>query len=201
MKVNYSQFSILIIGALVVFVSACTQGTEAGASNQGNTRVKFFCGTDEYEGKTVPATIVNNSQQDQLLTIIHWDPNNNLFGEKWTPQQRCEEVSKRFQTIYNRDSLKYITVDEAKWVNKKINVVCSVKETDARCEEDDLLFTLETKDDPNEVLKDLIAFRQAPSTNNALKRSEKQPTSFAEGKRIYYDFTNVIENPQQKEAF
>lgn len=201
MKVLHSPFSILILGALVVFVSACTKENEAGASNQSSTGVKFSCGTDEHKGKTIPATIVNNPKQNKALTVIHWDPNNNFFGEKWTPQQRCEEVSKRFQTIYDRDGLKYITADEAKWVtDRKINVVCSVKESNARCQEDNLLLTLETKDDPNEVLKNLIAFRQTPTTNKGLTRGQNQPKSFAEGKRVYYDFTGVLEDTKQKEA-
>jgi hypothetical protein len=203
MKTQYSSVSMLILGALVVFVAACTKENEAGASKQRSTEVTFSCSSDEYEGKTIPATIVNNPQQSKSLTVIYWNPKNNFFGEKWTPQQRCEEVSKRFQTIYDRDSLKYLTADEAEWItDRKINVVCSVKneESEKRCQQDDLLFTLETKDDPNEVLKNLIAFRQAPSTNKPLLRGEKQPTSFAEGKRVYYDLSSILEGKLQEES-
>ena len=32
-------------------------------------------------------------------------PNNNYFGKDWSPQKRCTEVSKRFQTIYERNKL------------------------------------------------------------------------------------------------
>jgi hypothetical protein len=185
----------------LTLTSACKQ-SEADASKQESLSVQFSCGTDSQEGIKIPVTIVNNSQQNKPLTAIYWNPKNNFFGGKWTPQQRCEEVSKRFQKIYERDGLKFITADEAKWISdRQINVICSVKEVNARCEEDDLLLTLETKDDPNELLKKLMAFREAPTENNALTRGGNPPQSFAEGKRVYYDFTRVTgEKQQQKKS-
>jgi hypothetical protein len=203
MKTQYSPFFLLVFGVLLVFTSACTKENQADASKQSSTGVKFHCGTDESKGKSIPATIVDNSEQNKTITVIYFDPKNNYFGGKWTPESRCEEVSKRFQDIYERDGLKYLTVDEAQWVtDKKINVVCSVKDkkSETRCEEDDLLFTLETKDDPNVVLKDLMAFREAPSQNKALTRGATQPETFEEGKRVYYDFTDVLGETESKQA-
>jgi hypothetical protein len=211
MKFPYSTFSLLIWIASIVLTSACSKENQADAENQGERRaakVQFSCGTAEYQGKTVPATIINNSQQGKPLTAIYWDPVNNRFGEKWTPQVRCQEVSQRFQKIYDRDGLKYITADEAKWINQRtVNVICSVKSEGDRCAEDDLLITLETKDDPNEVLQDLIAFRKSPTTKRAITRGKNNPTSFAEGKRVYYDITTVVgeveptQNSEEKSAF
>jgi Circadian oscillating protein COP23 len=205
LKNKIAMYKIIAFGlvslSLGLLTSSCAKENQADASKQTRVEVKFACGIAEYEGQKVPATIVNNSGIDTPLTVIHWNPKNSFFGDKWTPQQRCEEVSKRFQTIHNRDGLKYITADDAKWVkDRKINVVCSVKEANARCEQDDLLLTLETKDDPNEVLKGLIAFRKAPTTNEGLTRGENSPQSFAEGKRVYYDFSGVLEEKQQKKA-
>jgi hypothetical protein len=201
MKAQYSLFSFVCIGFLVFNVSACTQENQADAEGTSTSEVVFECGTDERSGKTVPATIVKNPDKDEPLTVIYFDPQNNYFGDKWTPETRCEEVSKRFQAIFDRDSLKYITADEAQWVtDKTMNVICSVKEEDARCEEEDLLFTLETDDDPNEVLGELMAFRNDPSQNKALTRGAKQPETFEEGKRVYYDFTSVLGETAPKEA-
>jgi hypothetical protein len=183
-------------------VSVAAKENRAIAQERDSDKVRFYCGTDKYQGKTVPATIVENPKQSELLTVIYFDPNNTRFGTQWTPEARCEEISKRFQAIYERDALKYITVDRAKWIpTAKVNVVCSVKDKKplVRCEEDDLLFTLETRDDPNEVLKDLMAFRESPSTHNSLTRGKK-PKTFAEGKRVYYDFANFLGNQPQKEA-
>ncbi|MBD2504083.1 COP23 domain-containing protein [Anabaena azotica] len=218
MTIKYFPISIVFIVFLVFCISGCAKENEAGASNQlgsattsssddpqkSSNRIQFFCGTDTYKGQTVPATIVNNHEQNKPLTVIYWNPNNNSFGEKWTPQQRCEEVSKRFQTIFERDALKKITADEAQWITeRKINVVCSVKVqeqgTSPRCEQDDLLFTLETKDDPNKVLEELIAFRADPTTNAPLTRGKNQPKSFAEGQRVYYDIGTILENKQKQD--
>jgi hypothetical protein len=204
MKVNHSLLSILFLGGLVVFLSGCKTGQRADASKQSSTEVKFSCTTEEHQGQTVPATIANNSEKDKPLTIINWDPNNNFFGENWTPEKRCEEVSKRLQNIYDRDKLEYLTTDEAQWIrDRKVNVICSVKndDDDTRCEEDDLLITLETKDDPNKVLDDLIAIREKPSKSRALRRGGKsQPKTFAEGKRVYYDLGSALKKLEKEDS-
>lgn len=196
MNIKPSLFSLITIISLLALTSACTQESKADSDSDVKTKSKlsFYCGEEENNGEIIPATIVDNPQQDKPLTVIKWNPNNNFFGKDWTPENRCKAVSRRFQIIYNRDNLKYITADVANWVSsRKINVVCSVKAPDTRCEEDDLLFTLESQDDPNEVLQDLIAFRKSPTTKNSITRGEKEPTSFAEGKRVYYDLSSELE--------
>ncbi|MCC0178090.1 COP23 domain-containing protein [Waterburya agarophytonicola K14] len=196
---NLKYLSLVICGSIFVS-SACSKENQADATNNNSERVTFSCGTSQLNGETVPATVVNNPKLPQPLTVIYFDPNNGYFGSEWTPQKRCEEVSQRFQAIYDRDSLGYITVDRAQWIRDgEVNVVCSTKKIDTRCEEDDLLFTLQTQDDPNEVLQDFMAFRQAPSKNQALTRSANKPT-FEEGSRVYYDFADNLENAQSEEA-
>jgi hypothetical protein len=84
-----------------------------------------------------------------------------------------------------------------------VNVICSVKndDDDTRCEEDDLLITLETKDDPNTVLDDLIAIREKPSKSRALRRGGKsQPKTFAEGKRVYYDLGSALKKLEKEDS-
>ena len=54
------------------------------------------------------------------------------------------------------------------------------------------MFTLEGKDNPNEVLRDLINRRQLPSKEPVLVRGEKKPETFAEGKRVYNDMSEII---------
>jgi hypothetical protein len=202
MKVNHSLLSILFLGGLVVFLTGCTKQNQADASKRISTELKFFCDSDEYKGKTLLATVVKNTDKNKARTIIDWDMNNNFFGEKWTPQKRCQEVSQRLHTIYERDQLKYIIADEAKWItDRKVNVVCSVKNDnpDTKCEEDDLLFTLETKDNPDEVVESLIAIRnKKASASGALRRGSKSQAT--QSKRVYYDIGSVLEELEKEDS-
>ncbi|NET46406.1 MAG: hypothetical protein F6K15_33030 [Okeania sp. SIO2B3] len=170
--------------------------------------VKFFCGTGEYKGRNVPATIVENIQSNEEIIVILWKLDNYYFGENYPPQKRCEMVSERFQNIYDRGGLKYIVTTLETWVpNQEIPVVCGVKQMMSSCNNEDLLFTLQSNDDPDLVVDDLVNRRQFPSENPPIIRGEEPPNTFAEGKRVYYDFSGVLnrwqleETPEERPAF
>ncbi|MGK7879610.1 MAG: COP23 domain-containing protein [Crocosphaera sp.] len=193
----YSVIPSVLIAAFLV--NAMTNKEEPGltATKEGIT---FTCSQDEYNGQMVPATVVNKPKSKTQTTIISWKPDNYYFGEKWSPEERCKEVAQRFQRIHNRDGLKYVVAEVDTWVpDRDINVVCAVKNKNAVCNEDDLLFTLEGKDNPNNVLRDLINRRQLPSKEPVLVRGEKQPETFAEGKRVYYDMSEILIDEESEE--
>lgn len=150
-------------------------------------KLTFYCNLSRL------ATFVNSPSYSKPVPIIFWNINNDYFGEKWPPNKRCKIVSERFQSIYDRDNLKYITVDTANWVSKQTNVICSVKDENSktRCEENDLLITLETEDDPNQVLGELLAIRLDPISNKPLRRGKPEP--FSQGGRVYYNILNQLE--------
>lgn len=200
---------ISIIGSLLLLTSACTNQVKVdspkenkaeevtSASTDKTAEVKFSCTIGENNGKSMHTTVIENSLRDDLLTIIYWDPENLSFGDEWTPKKRCQEVSERFQKFFDRDKIAFITADKADWTSSgTINVICSVQKKNADCKEEDLLFTLQLEDDPNKVLEDLVAFRQEPSSSKSLTRggsSEETPTSFNEGKRIYFNLGEEID--------
>ncbi len=167
---------------------------ETKTSPISTSGVKFTCETAEYLGKSIPATNVEGSE---TITILYWKLDNNYFGENWLPEKRCQEVSNRFQRIYDRDGLKYLVATLDTWKpNQEIPVICGVKQIGSSCKEDDLLFTLESKDNPDEVLQDLLNRRQLPSKNPPLLRGENAPKTFAEGKRVYYDISGLFSSPK-----
>ncbi|NES73127.1 MAG: hypothetical protein F6K24_52015 [Okeania sp. SIO2D1] len=162
--------------------------------------MRFFCGTREYRGRNVPATIVENIQSNEEIIVILWKLDNYYFGEKYPPQKRCEIVSERFQNIYDKGGLKYIVPTLESWVpNQEIPVVCGVKNMINSCNNEDLLFTLESKDDPNLVVKDLINSLEISKKNPPILRGEEPPNTFAEGKRVYYDLSDVLNRLEMKE--
>lgn len=179
-----------------------TSFPEVKANSTPASRVRFFCGTGEYRGRNVPATIVENIQSNEEIIVILWKLDNYYFGEKYPPQKRCEIVSQQFQNIYDRDGLKYVAATKETWVpDREIPVVCAVKSKGASCQNDDLLFTLESRDDPNLVLKDLINNDDIPSEKPPLLRGQKPPKTFAEGKRVYYNFSNIFNKQQSEESY
>ena len=161
------------------------------------SKVTFSCGESEYNGKSFLATIATG---DKSIPIILWKLDNNYFGDNWPPLKRCEEVSRRFQRIYNRDGLKRLVATLETWVpNKEVPVICAVKSENSVCHEEDLLITLESKDNPDDVLKKLLNIRHLPSQEPPpLRNGEKPPKTFAEGKRVFYDISSIIPSPQSQ---
>lgn len=169
--------------------SATDQNQSSSEPSLGSSEVKirFYC----HESAQNLATVVENSKVESQIKIINWNVSNKYFGDDWSPEKRCRVVSERFQAIYNRNKLAYLTVDDAHWLgNKAIPIICGVQEKGITCKEEDLLFTLENQDDPNAVLAELVAIRQDPQTNKALLRGDEQ--SFEDGVRIYYDLTKLL---------
>lgn len=127
--------SVLIVtAAFILPKSARTQGTT------------FFC--DLSNG--VPTTMARNDRRQAPL--IRWVSN---FGSQagYTAQQRCLEVSNRFQEYYNAGKLKFLTTGR---INGQ-NVVCVADRIGGACA--GLLFTLKPTSNPGETLQNLLDIR------------------------------------------
>lgn len=187
MKRHTSGIAVSLLFGLLMLTSGC-QGNSNAA-----TKSKFFCGNAQYLGKNVPATIVHNPNSDRDFTIIIWKPDNYYFGNQWNPRKRCDQVSRRFQDIYDRDGLQYVTATVASWISdREVPVVCGVKSKSATCDQDDLLFTLETKDEPYAVLDDLMEIRQAPDNNTPLTRGVNDSKNSGKKQQVFYDLSEVL---------
>jgi len=126
--------------------------TADNAKAQNRPEVKFICaeGYDQQSGEDKPTTYAWTERGK--IAVIRWSTK--FFGEKYTPQERCELVSPRFQKAYNNESLAYLT-------NGQINgqpVICTAKESGEDCA--NLLLTLRPQDNSRQVLKKLIAVFQ-----------------------------------------
>lgn len=116
-----------------------------------------------YQGK--PSTVVDTDKGRILL--IAWE--SDFFrGSGWTPQKRCDEVSRRFQEFSDNKQLRYLTTGT---MNRQ-KVICVGKATGGstyQCIDDGLLLTLEgNNDNPNQVLKDL--FKATKSSSDFIRR-------------------------------
>jgi Circadian oscillating protein COP23 len=115
---------------------------------------RFFCGKSRNPatGAETPTTIARTQRGNVL--VIHWKSTvfvNSL--NDFTPESRCIEVSRRFQEFYSQGNLSYLTTGK---INNQ-NVICVAQEYGGACK--GLLLTLEPKDDPQVVLRDLMDVR------------------------------------------
>lgn len=140
---------------------------------QGTRRAdgEFFCGSNN----GIPATLVQHPNRGEVI-FIRWT-SDYFEGSGWTPQRRCEEVSKRFQKAQSQGTLIYIVPGRM----NGYDVICASRSADGPCEE--MLFTLKQKEDreasPSEVIEQVVEINlnsQAPplaQTGNGLLRNSR----------------------------
>ena len=114
---------------------------------------RFFCGRDTNSRYgEVPASIARTARGD--VPMIHW-VSNWIKDPRWTPQARCEDVSRRFQRYYDNGMLKYMRTGEF----KDYPVICVASRKGGSCREQDVLVTLERGSDAKDVLKQMMDLR------------------------------------------
>ena len=106
----------------------------------------------QHQGK--PMTIVDT--QRGRIQLILWE--SSYFSQSsWTPQKRCNEVTRRFQNFSDQGNLKYITTGKI----NQYNVICVSGQkpspgSNISCSSEGLLITLEPTDDPDQVMTQLF---------------------------------------------
>jgi CHAT domain-containing protein/predicted negative regulator of RcsB-dependent stress response len=162
-----SLIAVIALGAPLV----STQPTQA-------QDISFYCGSEN----GVPTTYIRTSQGD--ITLIAWVSDYFEDSEE-TPQERCDEVSARFQQAYSNGNLDYITTVQ----RSGTPVVCASQIGGSSCEE--ILFTLRaTSDEPSEVLRRL--FQLPSSFVITLPYSGPVRPRSTSTWRLYLDFQELI---------
>lgn len=138
---------------------------------QANSKeLQFICAKayDRESNHRLPTTFA--WQDGRKAAVVRWKTD--VF-KNYSPQERCEEVSPRFQTAYHNGTLKLIT-------NGTMNnqpVICSSGKINGDC--DTLLMTLRSEDDSLAILRQLIA---------TLKGRQRGPVLHSSGNpQIYYE--------------
>lgn len=144
-----SPISIAVAMSLVVAIPMARPSYA-----EGKIDTRFFCGKtmNTKTGKAVPTTLASTRRGN--VAMIFWQ--STFFaqqGKGFTPTDRCKEVSKRFQAFYQEGILSYLTTGK---MNNQ-NVICVSDEYGGPCQ--GLLLTLEPKDNPEQVLQELLNVR------------------------------------------
>lgn len=156
--------SIISLGTGCVITAFCT--TYMVSQAKASDEVRFICasGFDKQANQRFPTTYAWASRGK--IAVVRWKyswfNNQNL-----TPARRCQEVSSRFQTAYNNQSLDYIT-------NGTVNgqaVICTAREKNGAC--DITLLTLRPQDDPLQILVELKEILRGRGTGPIPHNSKK----------------------------
>jgi len=125
-----------------------TNPTQVSGEDAGD--ISFFCGQgyDKQTNGKLPTTFVRKSDGSKAKLVI-WETDY-FTRSGFPPEERCQEVSPRFNEAYHSQSLDdYITIGQ---MNDQ-TVICTAKAANAPC--DRLLLTLRPKDNPEAILEHL----------------------------------------------
>lgn len=113
---------------------------------EAQTSVQFICGAsfDQKESERLPTTFAWTTRGK--IAVVRWVK---ALGSR-SPQQRCQQVSPRFQQAYNNGSLKFLTNSTA---SNGQDIICATSKYDGSCET--MLMTLRREDKPLQILNEL----------------------------------------------
>lgn len=166
------QITSLIAFSVVAGATLVMGSQPAQAGEQ-----RFSCSL----GKGAPTTMAQTKRG--YVPVIRWT--SEYFGASgWSPEARCEEVSKRFEAYYKQGILNFLTTGR---MNRQ-SVVCVADYKGGPCS--GLLFTLKPGSNPGRTLQRLLAVRY--TATGPLNESTA---------RVYIDMEDFLSKaPVEKEA-
>jgi hypothetical protein len=107
----------------------------------------------------------------------------------WTNEKRCLEVTGRFQKYNESGRLKYIRTSSI----NRLPVLCVAQNKGGSCQDQDVLFTLRSGTNAQEVLTRLLDIRRGAGRSTPIQLSNEQIFSYDERGELYADVENLIQ--------
>jgi len=126
------------------------ENSSSTTATKPQSSIQYFCLNERGEK---PVTVVDTKRG--RIELIIWE-SEFFSGTGYTPQQRCNQVTARFQKHFDAKTLRYISTGT---MNQQ-PVICVAQNDAGDCRSDGLLITLQPKDDPNQVLRELFNLRE-----------------------------------------
>ena len=158
------------IMALLLGCSAISLTANSGSVAQTQPSNLFFCQTNS-EG--IPTTYITGPT-GKLIELISWQKD--AIGG-FTPEERCQIISQRFQEAHEEGNLAYITHG---FMNGS-PVICGTSSAGGSC--DKLLLTIRPEDDPKTTIENL--FQAGSFSSSPLIQSNGKP-------RYYYSLSEFL---------
>ena len=144
-----------------------TSTQEKIENNQSDT-VKFMCKEifDTAGETNIPATVAWVPKRNGHVRLIGWK---SQYFSTWSPEKRCESVTKNFQKYYDEGRLDYLSTGK----RNGYPVICAAKQGE-NCNKDNHLFTIKQGHNPQLVLQRLLGIFEGQSSTVLYQSSGKQ---------------------------
>lgn len=152
---------------------------------EAGSRLQFYCARNQ---QGIITTFARKS--NKRIPIISW---RSTVGQ-YTPERRCEEVMRRFQTFSNQGTLRYITTGT---INRQ-NVICVADSTQRSCRPDGLLFTITQSDNPRAVLNQFNGIGTSASGGRGIMETEC-PLKVDVQDQSYFNIGCYLDSPAAEE--
>lgn len=117
---------------------------------------RFVCRISSLTG--IPTTYAMTRRG--AVPVIRWYSEYFSAGG-FTPERRCQEVSARFQSLWNDGMLKYLIPG---YING-FSVICATRTPSESCSSQGLLFTLKSGSDASAALQQLFGIRRVAASD------------------------------------
>ncbi|MDF5718088.1 MAG: COP23 domain-containing protein [Rhizonema sp. NSF051] len=173
---------ILPLLGRVLVATAITISTTATINHPSyaGSKSKFSC--TKLNG--IPVTMVKTSRGNEPM--IRW-VDRGFISSGYTPQERCQTVSTKFQRYYDNGKL-YLTGRD------NLNgypVLCIANRQGASCSPENVLVTLKPGTDPGAALQQILDFRRSAKTP-PVELSGSQSVSYVDG-NFYLDLKQIVD--------
>lgn len=164
---NNSISTLIVTSLAISTIAICPQTTSAQTLAQNDTSgIRVYCGraADPSSKSDLPATLVSIAGKDEPTVLVIWK--SEAF-KKFTPQQRCETVSPKFQAAFQAGRFN-ITSGQDTATGQ--GIICAVADEKATCDRSTMLFTLKSYNSANLTVEELAGSVQG-STGTVLYQS------------------------------
>lgn len=153
-------------GVAIFFHKSASTTTETSATNAAEPEAPttFVCVQEGEQWKTFPQIKIEGPNSNSVVSsenpLFNW--NSEEFGDNWTPEKRCREVTQRFNIAVKNNGGKLANLDLKAGIVNDETVACVVKSHSELCNEQNMLFTMShhNQADPQQTLAKLINFSQ-----------------------------------------
>jgi hypothetical protein len=128
----------------------------------------FYCGVSVQPTGTFPTTFANTTRG--TIAVVVWNSTHFSYSG-YTPERRCQEVSSRFQKLYNSGQLNFLT---AGYLNGQ-PAICAGN-SNPPCTSDKLLFTLKPGSDAAARIQQMFYISSGASNAPLLESSDSSAT-------------------------
>jgi Circadian oscillating protein COP23 len=152
--------SVISIGCLVGMVSLLPSPVKA---EKKPPITRFYCGQsfDPSSKEIVPTTIVATSANKEPISLIMWK--STAFGDEYTPQTRCQNVSGKLQQAWDAKRFKYLTSGTFKSTGQ--GIICAVADKKAKCDRSSMLFTLTSGSNAKDIINRIKGVTSGKASN------------------------------------